>query len=577
MPELNVSRKTIFEILSSMKNKKFIIPDYQRPYSWDIEKCEILWNDLLDFYENKIDDNDEYFLGTIVTCKTAEGLEIIDGQQRITSLTILLRVLFQQLENTTIKNKSVIGLMNKIAPCIWNTNEITGDVDDKNNIHIESKVLTEDIKDIFHNIIINGVDVTSNREDLYTKNAEFFYEKSETFAKTNPTEWYNLIISILNKTIILPIECENFDMGLTIFSTLNDRGMPLSDSDIFKAQIYKLMKSDTKKSDFIDNWKNLENELKKSDMSINDIFRYYTHIVRAREGVVDKEIGLRKFYSNDNYAIFKKEPKLIDELYILAKFWTRIYQRDYSNNNGINIYKETFKYIHCLYLYPNEYWKYIVSVFYMANRNSESFGFDFNVFVKKLLSFLFLKFAEKPTVNYIKDPLFRACVKVWNKNHKDVFNRDSDNINDSINFDSEIEIKNRINNLYTYKISKAIILLKSYLFNGQDDLIENNKFDVEHIFPKKWQDTNYNGWEKADALKYLEMFGNKIIFERKLNIEAGNGYFGEKKKKYCKSKYKEVLYLSNYNKNDWLKEDIEKRNEEFVNTIYNFFKESLEC
>ncbi|MEI0567105.1 DUF262 domain-containing protein [Brachyspira pulli] len=105
MPELNVSRKTIFEILSSMKNKKFIIPDYQRPYSWDFEKCEILWNDLVDFYENKIDDNDEYFLGTIVTCKTAEGLEIIDGQQRITSLTLLLRVLYQQLENTTIKKQ----------------------------------------------------------------------------------------------------------------------------------------------------------------------------------------------------------------------------------------------------------------------------------------------------------------------------------------------------------------------------------------------------------------------------------------------------------------------------------------
>lgn len=64
--------------------------------------------------------------------------------------------------------------MNKIAPCIWNTNEITGDVDDKNDIHIKSKVLTEDVKDIFHNIIINGVDLLSNREDLYTKNSKFF-------------------------------------------------------------------------------------------------------------------------------------------------------------------------------------------------------------------------------------------------------------------------------------------------------------------------------------------------------------------------------------------------------------------
>ena len=65
-------------------------------------------------------------------------------------------MLYQQLENTTIKNKSVLGLMNKIAPCIWNTNEITGDVDDKNDIHIKSKVLTEDVKDIFFIVVFSN-------------------------------------------------------------------------------------------------------------------------------------------------------------------------------------------------------------------------------------------------------------------------------------------------------------------------------------------------------------------------------------------------------------------------------------
>ena len=574
MPELNVSKKTIYEILSSMQGKKFIIPEYQRPYSWDEEKCETLWTDLVDFYENKIDNNDEYFLGTIVTCKTFEGLEIIDGQQRITSITLLLRVLYQQLENTTIKNKSVLGLMNKIAPCIWNTNEITGDVDDKNDIHIKSKVLTEDVKDIFHNIIINGVDLLSNREDLYTKNSKFFYNKSENFAKTNPTEWYNLIISILNRTIILPIECDNFDMGLTIFSTLNDRGMPLSDSDIFKAQMYKLLKTDKEKSEFIDKWKNLEDELKKCNMSINDIFRYYTHIIRAREGIVDKEIGLRKFYSDNNYHIFKSDSQLIDNLYILAKFWTKIYQMDYTTKDDIAaISKETFKYIHCLYLYPNEYWKYIVSVFYMSNKESDSFENNFYIFIRKLLSFLFLKFSEKPTVNYIKDPIFKACAKVWKKDDENIFTDKNDN---NISFDNEAYIKSKINDLCTYKISKAVILLKTYLFEDQDDLIQDNKFDVEHIFPRKWQNTNFDGWERKEADKYLEMFGNKIILERKLNIEAGNGFFAKKKEKYAQSKYKEALNLSKYLKSAWLKEDIDKRNEEFVNTIYNFFKESLE-
>ena len=79
MPELSVSKKTVYEILSSMQGKKFIIPEYQRPYSWDEEKCETLWNDLVNFYYSKIDS--EYFLGTIVTCKTDKGLEVIDGHK----------------------------------------------------------------------------------------------------------------------------------------------------------------------------------------------------------------------------------------------------------------------------------------------------------------------------------------------------------------------------------------------------------------------------------------------------------------------------------------------------------------
>lgn len=573
MPELNVSKKTIYEILSSMQGKKFIIPEYQRPYSWDEEQCDILWTDLIDFYESNINKDDYYFLGSIVTCKTAEGLEIIDGQQRITSFSLLLRALYEKLKNM-IESPEVKGLMSDIEPCIWDINRITKKVDNNESIHIESKVVVEKIRNKFHNILMNGVDLTSKDKDLYTLNYIFFYEKIEEFAKNNAIEWYKFCYSILHKCIMLPIECDNFDIGLTIFNTLNDRGMPLSDSDIFKAQMYKLLKTDKEKSEFIDKWKNLEDELKKCNMSINDIFRYYTHIIRAREGIVDKEIGLRKFYSDNNYHIFKSDSQLIDNLYILAKFWTKIYQMDYTTKDDIAaISKETFKYIHCLYLYPNEYWKYIVSVFYMSNKESDSFENNFYIFIRKLLSFLFLKFSEKPTVNYIKDPIFKACAKVWKKDDENIFTDKNDN---NISFDDEAYIKSKINDLCTYKISKAVILLKTYLFEDQDDLIQDNKFDVEHIFPRKWQNTNFEGWERKDADKYLEMFGNKIILERKLNIEAGNGFFAKKKEKYAQSKYKEVLNLSKYPKRAWLKEDIEERNEEFVNTIYNFFKKSLE-
>ena len=119
MAELNVSRKTIGQLLGEIKKDIFIIPEYQRPYKWDIDKCDILWNDIVDFYYENQDNDNQYFLGTIVTCKTEEGLEVIDGQQRITSLFLLLRAFYTKLEAMeNQEDKKIIGLKSKIAPCI---------------------------------------------------------------------------------------------------------------------------------------------------------------------------------------------------------------------------------------------------------------------------------------------------------------------------------------------------------------------------------------------------------------------------------------------------------------------------
>jgi hypothetical protein len=100
-------------------------------------------------------------------------------------------------------------------------------------------------------------------------------------------------------------------------------------------------------------------------------------------------------------------------------------------------------------------------------------------------------------------------------------------------------------------------------------------FQIEHIFPKKWQNTNYKGWNEEDAENYLELYGNKVVFEQKLNIQAGNGYFGKKKEKYFESAIANVIDLSKIKQNDWEKNDIIVREERFCNTIIEFINNEL--
>lgn len=207
MPDLSVSKKNLKTLFSELQGKKFIIPDYQRPYKWNIEKCETLWKDIEDFMSNEAQDNKDYFLGTIVTfVNNDKNQEIIDGQQRITSFLLLLRAFYRKLEDM-VEDDDVRGLKHQIAPCIWDINSISQKVEDKKTIRIKSLVATEKDNDIFHSILEIGIaDIVAN--DNYSKNYIFFKKCCDEYAQNYPLKWKELCVTILNKCIMLPIECD---------------------------------------------------------------------------------------------------------------------------------------------------------------------------------------------------------------------------------------------------------------------------------------------------------------------------------------------------------------------------------
>ena len=560
MAELHVSKKSISKLFSDMQDKKFIIPDYQRPYKWTLEKCETLWNDIENFANTDAKKGADYFLGTIVSFKNGEDSEIIDGQQRITSFFLLLRAFYRKLELMT-EDDDVRGLKTQIEPCIWDINPISTKVSDKTKIHIISEVATEEDNETFHKILETGI-VSESATDHYSVNYKFFKKQCDDYAEINPMQWKQLCITILQKCIILPIECDTSEVALTIFSTLNDRGLPLSDSDIFKAQIYRNLQTLEERKQFTNTWKDLTQICKEGNVSIDDIFRYYTHVLRSRNGDKTKEVGLRKFYAEDQYKKLKKGG-LMDEIMDLAEFWRYINSDIEPENFTYEISKTARKYLQCLNCYPNEFWKYPVSVYFLKNKNSQDFDINFIKILKKHIAYLFSRFIDAPTVNAIKDTIYNACILIQN--------------NELLNFGYTINeemLNTKINEHSSSRLSRALLLLHAYLNENQIDLIANS-FDIEHIFPKKWQNTNYNGWSIEDAVKYLDRFGNKIVFEKKLNIQAGNGYFGIKKLKYADSKIAVVKELSNYTKNDWVKDDIEDREIFFKKDLITFFKQEI--
>lgn len=578
MAELVVSKQNIKSLLSLSDNgytdKTYVIPEYQRPYRWGIEECDTLWTDIINFFTEMNDPGaaQEYFLGTVVTCVEEidkNKIDIIDGQQRITSLLLLLRAFYSKLENSLKSipdDDNVKGLMIKINPCIWRIDEMSGKVKDKTDLKIASTVALDEDNEDFRKILSSGepLDTKSN----YNTNYKFFLKKIGEFAaEMHP--WKELCLCVLNRCIVLPIECNELNRALTIFSTLNNRGLELSDSDIFKAELYKTRTTQKEKSDFSEDWKNLEITAKEGNFSVNDIFRYYTHVIRARKGITDKEIGLRRFYEGtDKYQRYNyfKEKDFFDNIKDLAEFWNKINlnAETYDKDNGYCTIEAT-KYMQCLIAYPNDYWRCLVTVYYFKNRGKENFKEQFESFLRRLLAYLDVLFIMKPMVNEVKVPIFKFCVEV-------------ENTGDAI-FKYEIpeDLDKRMDNASQgiSRIVRPLILLNAYLYDSKQPIIPTNKVEIEHILPKKWKTANYNGWNRSEAELMLESIGNKIPFEKRLNIQAGNGYFGEKKEKYKSSVINEVRSLCEHSSNDWLKQDIVERRDEVCKRLIAFFNDNL--
>ncbi len=171
-----------------------------------------------------------------------------------------------------------------------------------------------------------------------------------------------------------------------------------------------------KEEDFIKDWKELAEKSKEAGIKINDLFKYYTHVLRAKGSYVRKEIGLRSFYSQENYAkLTKDSPKLMADLFALGEFWSAFYhgEKEIAVEGKPVINEEAQQYLDCLAHYPNDYWKYVTSVFFMQRHSKEDFASAFPKFLKKLTAFLFIKFIQNPTVNAIKDDISKACVQVY--------------------------------------------------------------------------------------------------------------------------------------------------------------------
>ncbi|MFZ2347268.1 DUF262 domain-containing protein [Lactococcus raffinolactis] len=537
---INVDKRSVKQLLETGKNKKFVIPEYQRPYAWSDEQIQVLFDDLSEYTHNTNDDDEStYFLGTIVSYENENHeQEIIDGQQRITTLFLLLRAIYTKLEKS---GSEADFLKSQIVPTIWKQNPTTGEVDfDK--ILITSRVMGDEGNQEFANILITGQsDEKSNNN--YAKNYRLLQQLVDEYAAEQPLAFYSFISNILNRAILLPITADTQDTALTIFSTLNDRGLALSDADIFKAKIYNHLDQIGKKN-FIERWQQLDEEASNAGESIQKLFYYYMFYLRAKEN--DRKTttpGIRKYYAKNNFERLYSDD-IMENLNTILNLWIVINNRNAVDNEKWSENQEIKQILDALTSYPNEFWKYPVVIYYLHYHQNDTFEDEFLLFVKRLLAVLSARYIVTPTINAVKTGILNLNAEII-KSPQPKF--------DFSKVD-EKELSDKIKNAHRNTVR---MILKIIAYQHQADLLPE-KWEIEHILPQKWQSSYFSTSTDSEVKELVEHIGNKIPFEKKLNIIASNGYFAKKKESYNKSKVEILLELSK-NHNDWGLDEIRER------------------
>lgn len=575
MSKLNVDQKTIKDLFQS-KKADFLIPDYQRPYAWGENECRTLWDDIFSFAipdegKTEFDSNSEYFLGPIVTFKNDDDkMEVIDGQQRLTTLMLLLRAFYSRFGY--MQDRAAVSTRQNIEKCLWKTDEF-GEPN-KTQLKIDSEVATDNDKDEFLNILRTGV-AEKEMKSKYAWNYRFFQASIDDFLQKYPTYFAYLPTRIMNNCILLPIEAESQDTALRIFSTLNDRGKPLSDADIFKAQFYKHFSKLGKKDEFIKDWKKLEELCERifhpiSGTPMDELFTRYMYYVRAKMGIMSSTTeALRKFYEKDSYALLKDENTLAD-LITLAEFW-----EDVSNQDSHRFSEKVLKRLFVLNYAPNGMWTYFVSVYFMQKKDKDGMLDDdaFYTFLKKITGFIWTYAVSNPGVNALRTPVYAEMVNIVNDKpvefSKYKFSKDTvRSMFDNFSFNNG------------RPITKAMITWWAFQNDSQPLLSLETVFEIEHIYAK-------NRHEKEGTLKNpnnVESLGNKALLEKRINIRASDYRFSDKVKYYkgftnAKGQSKdgtaivELLNLTG-SSTDFTENDIVGRYDAIMNSFINYLSDN---
>ena len=513
---MKAGEATLQKILNT--SRQFIIPIFQRNFSWEKKQFKQLWTDIQ--RASKFTRERTHFIGSIVYIDMGtpagrpQQLMLIDGQQRLTTLSLLLCALKRyvqknDVETNLIKTKKIDNQF------LLNSDEMG---DDKYKLLLNAQDRETYIK------LLEQTEFTVNTPSKRIMNCyEYFYQQIEKCAD----DLNSIFLGILNLSLVAISLDKDKDNPQLIFESMNSTGKDLAQSDLLRN--YLLMDLSTREQNrlYTTYWKPME-----------DAFGQYAYLEKfdyfIRDFLTIKQNNGRICKVNDVYEQFKRyyieqnltKEDILKEIFIYAKYYAAI-ELDREKDKDLRMYWRQIRMIDCHVAYP--FFLQLYHDYEQKNLAKE----DFILIIKTTISYIVRRaICEIPT-----NSLNKTFAVFYNKINK------QDYVNSVLKeyilktayraFPTDYEVREKLQtkDIYHFRLKNYLLeMLENYYHKEPIDIMRDN-YTIEHIMPQSpelnmtWQKMLGENWREVQKI-YLHTLGNLTLTG--YNSEMGNKSFEEK-------------------------------------------------
>lgn len=545
---------SIGKMLGSV-NEVYRVPLYQRTYTWGKDQWNELWEDLI-----KLEEEETHFLGSIISIGTEHKkgfsyFEVVDGQQRITTILILLTAIRDLAEKN---DKDRAGYIN-------NYFLKSSTIDEKE----DKLILGRKDNKVFKRLVEKGVTREEGKSDKIIQAYFFFKEKLQE----NNKSWQRVYTRLLSSFELVLMVTDSYYDAFRLFETLNTRGLSLSSVDLIKNYLLsKISFEEEIVEDCIEIWDKIIENIEEIESVRHDKVRFFRHYLFSIEyGIVP----VPKLYSQFKKLIDNTEDifNLVEDIWLKSELYVKLF----NGNLGIKAVDEklnTLVRIEATTCYP------LLIKCITMDLNTEQ--------ILKILKAVEIFTLRRSICNIST----RDIDRIYNHLALESFQKDDpaayvvEYLKKRTPSDTEfyLNFQNRVFN--RSNITKYILeVIEDAVTNNTGEKMISNRTDVhiEHIMPrelkKRFKGHVKSSWEKelgsraSEHQLFVNRIGNLTLLGSELNIGASNNSFTEKKQRYAQS----IILLTRdiCKKKSWTFNEIESRSKflaGYAKQIWNFKK-----